>query len=396
MITFQIQTNNINSTGKSVLCCFLDQIYGFSERFSAEVSTYLDSSVTEFALRLFIKYCGVDTGVTVKHFTDLGRSVGEYFIPVVHLAMSHFPDTATETFLFLPLRNLLNTRECDLEETDGFGRTALLASVECVKRSDFSKVANMLLRFGAVSSAVDNGDAGILHYILRTTSACSRAHTQQELARPIEALLRKFLLSGCNPNAVDENDQTPSDLALSPSTWVIWCNALQSVGFKPHKVLAEDDQVKDIVLDPIYLERKYQEALKSRPPRWTVQNNLPFQPGEDPPICAYCELPDDWVMARPPFDFLGSYLVGMEGYFAHAAFANHRDGTSCENARKWSLCRRPAHKVDGGISYWSQKSVSIRKHVACQLWENKILSEPYEAYLWATGLPVDWVTSVTN
>jgi len=395
LTTCQTLTDDANSAGKSALCCFLDQIYGFSERFSAHPSTYLCRSVADFALRLFIRHCGADTGVTLEHFTDLGHSVGECFTPAVQEAMGIFPDTATDTFLFLPIRHLL-AYGCDLEETDGFGRTALLASVESVKRSDFVEIANMLLQFRAVPSAVDHGDAGILHYILRTTSACNKAHTQQELFQPIKSLLVKLLLSRCNPNAVDENGHTPSDLALSPSAWMLWCDALHSAGLQPYEVFLKDDRINGIVLDAMYLERKYQEILKSWPPKWTVERRQSFQIGEDPPVCAYCGLPDDWTPSRPPFDFTGSYLVQMEDVFTHAVFANHKDGTFCANGKRWLSCSRQSHRKDGGVSDWSWKSLSLRKHVACRLWENKILSEPRNAYSWATGLSDDWITTVTD
>lgn len=342
--------------------------------------------MTEFALRLFIRYCGVEVGVTRKHYTDLGRPVGDWLTPAVQQAMGIFPDETGETFLFLPIRQLL-AEGSDLEETDGFGRTALLASVEGVKRSHFVELANMLLNFKAVPSAVDNGDAGILHYILRTTSACNKAHTQLELFQRIQALLRKLLSLNCDPNAVDENGLTPSDLALSPSAWVLWCNALDAAGFKPHEILLKDDHIKGIAHNPTYLKRKYQDILKSPQPRWTVERQQSFQAGEDCPVCAYCGLPDEWTSSRPPFDCNGSYLVQIEDTFTHALIANHKDGTICANGRSGSSCRRQT---------WSWKSLSLRKHVACRLWEDRILSEPHTAYFWATGLSTDWVTSISD
>ncbi|KAH8723066.1 hypothetical protein GQ44DRAFT_710935 [Phaeosphaeriaceae sp. PMI808] len=298
--------------------------------------------------------------------------------------MNIFPDTAIDTFLFLPV--CLLASDCDLEETDGFGRTALLASVEGVKRSHFAETAERLLQFQADPLAVDNGNAGLLHYILRTSSACSKAHTQQELFQPIKSFLEKLLRLSCNPNAVDENGHTPSDMALSPSAWVLWCDALHSAGFQPYKVLQEDDRINGIALDTMYLERKYQEVLGSQPPEWTVE---PFQIGEDLPLCAYCGLPDDWTQMRLPFDCNGSYLVQMGDGFTHAAFANHKDGSFCANGKRWLSCGRQSHRYDGGVPDWSRKSLSLRKYLACRLWENKIFSKPGNAYSWATGLSDD-------
>ncbi|KAF2686142.1 hypothetical protein K458DRAFT_208720 [Lentithecium fluviatile CBS 122367] len=306
--------------------------------------------------------------------------------------MNIFPDSAKETFLFLPVRQLV-AGGSDLEDVDGFGRTALLASVEGVKRSHFVELANMLLQSGANPLAVDNGDAGILHYILRTTSACNKAHTREALFQPIEDLLRRLLLSNCNPNAVDENGDTPSDLALSPGTWVLWCNALDAAGFRPHEILLEDDHIKGITHGRTILEREYQRILESQPPTWKVERQQPFESGEDLPVCANCGLPDEWTPSRSPFDYIGAYVVQMEDGFSHATFTNHRDGTFCANGRKWASCRRQSHRKDGEISYWSGKSLSLRKHIARRLWEDKILSQPHDAYFWATGLSHDWLSS---
>lgn len=146
--------------------------------------TLLSPSVIEFALRLFIRYCGAEAGSIVAHHSDLGHYIGQLYSPTIHQAMAILPNSALETLLFLPMRQLLSAGS-DIEETDGFGRTALLGLVEGVKRSQFVDVSNMLLQHGADPLAVDNGDAGMLHYILRTTLACSKAHTKKELFYPL-------------------------------------------------------------------------------------------------------------------------------------------------------------------------------------------------------------------
>lgn len=195
---------------------------------------------------------------------------------------------------------------------------------------------------------------------------------------------------------MDENGNTPSDLALSPSAWVLWCNSLDAAGLKPHDILQKDDKINRITLNPGYLERQYQKILNSRPPEWTVEMQQFTHLDENSPTCAYCGLPDEWTPQRAQFDYIGSYLVQMAESCTHAAFANHKDGTHCMNGGRRSSCLRQTHKRDGEISDWSPKSLSLRKHTARQLWEDGILSEPATAYVWATGLSHEWITTNTS
>ena len=359
---------------------------------SEEPSTKVDTEAANFALRLFVQYCGPDIGVALKHYTDLGQSVGECFLPAIQYAMNIFPDSGVQTFLFHPVRRLL-TSGCDLEEVDGFGRSALLASVGGVKRNHLAEMVDLLLQFGANPHAVDNGDAGILHYILRTTSACNRAHTRQAIFQPIKNIVVKLLLRGCNPNAVDEDDHTPSDLALSSSAWLLWCDALQAAGLAPDGVLKEDDRIHNVVLDNVLLDGKYSEWLESLPPRCQIVRDEPSQPEQSFPVCSYCQYPDEWTQTRAPFDCNGTYMVQMGSSFAHASFVNHTDGSWCRNGSKWMSCRRKCHRKDGGFAYWSWKSLSIRKHIAYRLWKDRVLANPAQAYAWATCSLNDSVAS---
>jgi hypothetical protein len=174
--------SNFRSTGNSALCCFLDERYAYEDITDTRLATGLDMDSIGFAVRLFARHCVTDTGLALEHLTDLGESVGESFTPVIHHAMNRFPDLWADALLFQPIRLLIG--ECDLEEVDGFGRSALLGSVEGVKRSQFAELASLLLLFGAQPLAVDNGDAGILHYIRRTTSACNRAIPDRNSSSP--------------------------------------------------------------------------------------------------------------------------------------------------------------------------------------------------------------------
>ena len=109
------------------------------------------------------------------------------------------------------------------------------------------------------------------------------AHTRQAIFQPIKDIVVKLLLRGCNPNAVDEDDHTPSDLALSSSAWLLWCDALQAAGLAPDGVLKEDDRVHNVVLDNVLLDGKYSEWLESLPPRCQIVRDEPSQPEQSFP-----------------------------------------------------------------------------------------------------------------
>lgn len=355
-----------------------------AESFSKDSSTNVDVEAINFALRLFIQHCGTDTGVALRHYTHLGHSVGESFTPVIQHAMGQFHDLGVQTFLFLPVRQLL-ANECDIEEVDVFGRSALLSCVEDVKRNHLAEMIDLLLQFGANPHAVDYGEAGILHFILRTTSACNRAHTQQSIFLPVKDIVVKLLLRGCDPNAIDEDHHTPSDMALSSSAWLLWCDALQTAGLAPENVLREDDRIHNVVIDNAALHRKYKEWVECSPSRWEdVGDELP-QPERIGPVCAYCQFPDEWTRTRAPFDYQGTHLVRMGDKFTHASFPNHTDGSQCRNGSNWKSCSRRSHRSDGGFPHWSWKSLGIRKHVAYRLWKDRVLLNPSQAYTWATG-----------
>ncbi|KAF2726495.1 hypothetical protein EJ04DRAFT_530226 [Polyplosphaeria fusca] len=351
------------SAGNSALCCLLDEIAGTAE--GTEGDDW-NSEAIDLALRLFINGCGSESGVVLEHYTDLG--------------------TITLVRSDAPMRRLLLTGDCDLEEEDGFGRSALLACVEGVRRRHLAEMIEMFLHFGANPHAIDNDSAGILHFILRTTSACNRAHSQRSLSLPIKDILAKLLSRSCDPNSMDQNGITPSDLALGSSAWQIWCDALSESGLDPKEVIEKDDRQNCLRITTTLIDQRHkkwterttsteQQILES-----TVMENMPH------PICYYCELPGEWIPMKPPFDHYGSYLVKIGDSFAHAAFPNHTDGGFCKNALELNTCKRKSHGRDGDCPFWCSREISIRKHVAYRLWKERSLFTSSQAYSWASGL----------
>src|SRR5207247_3652891 len=106
-----------------------------------------EEKVDEYT-RLFVHYCGVNVGMTLLSFNDMGYSVGDRFTPLLHTAMSCWTGVEGEVRVLQPLRYIVQ-RTGDMEERDPFGRTPLLATLEMVHRTNFPAVAHMLLHAGA-------------------------------------------------------------------------------------------------------------------------------------------------------------------------------------------------------------------------------------------------------
>jgi len=332
----------------------------------------------EGGCRLFLAYCGAEVGVACMHMNDLGREEGTAIIPLPNVAMAILPDHEAELRLFQPMRHVL-PHVYSLEERDLFGRTSLLASVEGVQRSQLPKVAQMLLQFGANPLALDNGGAGMLHFILRTTSGCNNGTATEECMKPMKELMVQLLKAGCDPNLLDEDNRTPSDMALSPVAWVLWCEVVHAAGLDLMTILERDDKLRGAVFSRGYVETKYKHVLHTSPPSWSDRSAQPDSGKESDSLCDYCTLPDHWCRSRPPFDTAGSYMVSAGDSAVHAFFSNHRDGTFCADAISWGLCKRRCHIE------WSVKAISWRKHVAYRLWKDGILRTPSQAYTWTTG-----------
>src|SRR5437762_9464399 len=87
----------------------------------------------------------------------------------------------------------------------------------------------------------------------------------EELTKLIIELLRGFHNQISYPTLGNKKGFTPFDAALSPTAWVLWCNALERAGFDVGKELLDLDLRYGVVHSDEYLEERYQDA-KSCPP----------------------------------------------------------------------------------------------------------------------------------
>ena len=76
--------------------------------------------------------------------------------------------------------------------------------------------------------------------------------------RWMEVPLVRFIWADCDPNLQDEDDRTPTDMALSPTTWILWCEAA-GLGIK--EIFQEGDKLYDIIHLPGALDSKYRRVL---------------------------------------------------------------------------------------------------------------------------------------
>ena len=304
--------------------------------------------------------------------------------------MSSNPVAEATIRVIQPLRRILPA-VLDIEERDCFGRTALLHVIETVHHSHFPEVAHMLLNAGADHTAVDNGGCGILHFILRVVSACNNAPLLEAHFEAFKSVVVRLLGAGCDPSLLDEDGSTPSDMALSPTGWLLWCESVRCAGRDMSAILKLDDRRQRISHKETALDAEHRRVKSSSPP-WE-QQLLPAYPSTsdaEARTCGYCSAPLHWTTSRSPFDTYGSYMVEFGGRAYHAYFANHKDASFCENAAVWNSCRHGPHKRGGPLTHWSDRESSRRKHLAYRLWKDGLWQTPSDAYEWATGLSPDW------
>ncbi|KAH0542950.1 hypothetical protein FGG08_002719 [Glutinoglossum americanum] len=365
-----------NSNGDTALACF---IYAFQGQSEQPCPNEIDIMT---GTRLFIGYTGADSVSMAHHFNSMGQDNGEHPLGILHTILSTLPESLSDTHIYQPLKLLL-LDGCDPEQKDGFGRTPLLSCIENVCRGALPAVVDMLLKAGADPLTTGNGDEGMLHSLLRSLSACNDESMEPAEVKSITNVIVTLLRAGCDPNLLDEFSDTPSDKALSPVAWVLWCDALRLAGMDIESVLLEDDSYHSTPQSQASLKRKFGKAVASTFTfdSWIDEPSSDYF-GSNPGACGLCGRHTKWQRRRQPFDCFGSYLIQIGDGPGHAVFANHRDGGPCGSPFVWDSCDHRDHRGRD----WSRHEISWRKHVAHWLWRDGTLNSPLAAYRWATGI----------
>ena len=323
------------------------------------------------ATRLLIRYCGLDVTAAVE-----AREIG---------SLKHIKDTESLVFSALnrytgvyrnPLLLMLQSGY-DIEEQDHYGNTPLLIALSDVPQRDVISVAQFFLNAGADPLAANSIGVGSLLSLLRRLSSCNDYTMDSIQVKAFVDLLIRFLGAGCDPS------DNSSDAALSPTCWVIWCNALEGAGYSIESVLREDDIRDGVAQSDHDIDEKFLKASEC------IAGSL-SQPSINcnPDLsCPVCYRNTHWKPRKAPFDVLGSYLMNLGNEFpaTHWSRANHHGGSWCEDAQVGDKCSHQQHKEsEGAADIWSAEELSWRKHFACRLWREGKLSTPLEAEIWAT------------
>lgn len=333
------------------------------------------------ATRLLIRYCGLDVTVAVEV-----REIG---------SLKYLKDTESLVFGALhrytriyrnPLLLMLQSGY-DIAEQDHYGNTPLLVALSDVPQRDVISVAQFFLNAGADPLAANSIGFGSLLSLLRRLSSCNDYTMDSIQVKAFVDLLIRFLGAGCDPSG-SPNGWMPSDAALSPTCWVIWCNALEGAGYSIGSVLREDDIRDGVAQSDHDIDEKFLKASKC------IAGSL-SQPSinRNPDLsCEMCYQNTHWKPRKAPFDVLGSYFMNFGNEFAatHWGRANHHGGSWCEDAQVGGKCSHKEHKEsEGTADIWSAEELSWRKHIAYRLWREGILSTPLEAEIWATDFGDD-------
>lgn len=320
-------------------------------------------------LRLLIQHCGVDVYSVVQYESPNHETVDGVDGPLNYA----FANLGAQPAVLFETVQMLLQHGCDLEDRNVEGSTPLLSALCRVPDPQLVSLANLLLSAGADPLAVDFENDGCLHLLLRRLSACNNFCMSSIKAKGYTDLLVTLLRKGCSTFLRNDIGYTPIDLALSPTAWVLWCDALREAGLEVERVLKEDDIVHGVShSESDIVDKGYSTGL--------VKNLAIFEKNYcvtySHRACYLCSQGTITAWARrPPFDYLESPQSKPE----NLAIAGHilREPTyfGPENDRNGELER-----------FWA--ALSWRKHLAYRLWHDGTLDSPYNAQMWATGSEV--------
>ncbi|OCK82413.1 hypothetical protein K432DRAFT_424190 [Lepidopterella palustris CBS 459.81] len=341
-------------------------------------------------IRLFISYCGVD----VSKMLPYTRWSGGAEVAVASLAHTTLEEYLMNGVSVLEPIQLLLHHECDLEERNFHSNTVLLAAISLVGSKELVPVTRALLKAGANPLIISARGWGALHGLLWRLSACNHYDMTNSEFVAITDIVVQLLRNGCNPLLLDADGCSPSDMALSPTTWLIWCQALEKAGFNVASTIREDSmykcgshlegEIEHRFLQPITVTNEPTRSFLQRhdsgiiPETINRENDLTEK-------CYRCHRSTDWEPRCPPFDVFGSYLMHLPGRPSiHRFSPDHSNGQACLDAFGKGPCVHTEHS-DGPVREHAL-GLSWRKQLAYQLWRDGVLKEPRQSQTWATDL----------
>ena len=344
----------------------------FLSPYFAGVLSFLRKEEFLNGLRLLLKNCDPDI-FTSEFQVKEGKNVFSSSLLGIILRLPR-----TQAVPVVQAVQIIIEHDCDLEIKDYSGKTPLLYALYRVNILELNVVVKCLLNEGADSHAVDDKGSGALHLLLGRLLACHSYYISPPNAAMLGGILSILLKAGCDPLLRNHLGFTPSDYALTPAAWVLWCDALRERGYHVAEIIQLDDVSKRILrpAGPSFHSNILHIATAATLDTVQASSESPSALGNLP--CSVCERNGSWQFRASPFDLWGSHLATF-GYVRplHRFWLNHPDGMPCSNVYENGSCQVTTHVRDGSRS-WNWLEFSWRKHAAYKLWNEGIIDNPKE------------------
>lgn len=319
------------------------------------------------AVRLFVDHCGLDVYTVSEDIDFFGRRSPGEDGPLAFLIGLIIPGHGD-----LEVLRYLAYNDCDLEEPDAWGNTALLRAAWTPKEN--LVVMRLLLRAGANPRALNSHGHGVINMLFVRLTSCYPVLSEAE-ANSLTELFVEFIRLGVDPRHRSKDAVPLIDCASFPSAWVIWCRALVATGHDIEHILRDQDRIhgspsssNDAVLaslgdleNPSLVPQEFFEKQTAGSGASTSREHV----------------------FRFPFDMLR--VSAAEPAEAHCLRWNHADGYPCSNFVVSRSCSRGDHDF-GGFPYMTEQHRSSRRWAMHYLWRHGYLEAVDDAHEWAADV----------
>lgn len=334
-------------------------------------------------IRLLLERCGVDQYGVVNYIQD--RSIESRSISILNCVL--VPDLQSKIGILEPMKLLLE-EGCDVNEPNPGGSTPLHRVLRALHDEELVPATMALLKAKADPLSIEQGSGdSCLHKLLTRISACNRYDMTDTEANSLMELIVDLLKRGCDPNALNIGNRTPSEYALSPTAWPLWCQALRRAGYDVASILKLDDSRKTIFQMGLYDVDTETKIIQVDSNEARILPGYSGKLGVDKlqafPACFICNHRSGAFQRRKaPFDYFGTYQLGPATCESHEFRFFHEDKTACMNHSSNNSCTNIEHREDYHRKPMKEE-LSWRKQVAYQLWQSGVLDTPFKAEMWA-------------
>lgn len=272
---------------------------------------------------------------------------------------------------------LLLSHTLEVDATQHTGATLLAIAPDYVHHSQIGSVARALLHAGADARSTDKQGCGILWHYCSSFSGCRGFLSDEKSEESIVNLLVELIAQGASPSG--SKTWSPTDLALAPTFWVLWCRALETAGIDIESLLKHDDEAQGLQSPSSQDVGELLGDLTS--PR--VASSEILCDNRLHGICERCEEGIGPYYFRPPFDIYFHFIAPATK--RHQAVYRHPNGLPCSNYFSVNTCARKDHRMNG-TPIQTKEARSIRKWAAYRLWKDGYLNTPEHAEFWAADV----------